>query len=247
MTELTPFEHEKYKRQMQLPGFGLEAQRRLKSSAVLVTRLGGLGGPTALALAAAGVGKLVIAHGGALTPSNLNRQILMRGDGVGRPRAPQAEETLRRFAPDLEVVTYSQDVSDDCVAEWVSQVDVACATTPTFREHYILNRECVRQGKPLVHGGMNGMEGQLTTMIPGRTPCVECLVPETPDWWDPAGFGVLAAVPGCLGNLMALEAIKVITGFGEPLAGIMLTMDLEVGTFGRYSVSRRADCPVCGG
>jgi molybdopterin/thiamine biosynthesis adenylyltransferase len=190
---------------------------------------------------------MVIAHGGTVTLSNLNRQILMRGDGIGRPRAPLAKETLLRFNPDLEVIAYGERVSDDNVADWVSQVDVVCATAPSFEEHFILNRECVRQLKPMIHGGMNGMEGQLTTIIPGRTPCVECIVPEAPDWWDWRGFGVIGAVSGMLGNMTALEAIKLITGFGEPLAGVMLTYDSEDMTFGRYNIERRPDCPVCGG
>jgi molybdopterin/thiamine biosynthesis adenylyltransferase len=214
---------------------------------VLVTRLGGYGGPTAFALACAGVGKLVIAHGGKVKPSNLNRQILMRGDGIGSPRAPQAEETLRRFNPDLEIVAYSENVTEDNVADWVGQVDVVCATSPTFVEHYILNRECWRQGKPLIHGGMDSMEAQLTTIVPPDTPCVECIVPETPDWWHSQGFGVLATVPGMLANMAAMEAIKMITGYGEPLAGVMVTFDAEDTTFGRYKLEKRADCPVCGG
>lgn len=243
---LTDWEVEKYKRQIMLPGFGPEAQEKLKAAAVLVTRLGGLGGPTALWLAAAGVGKLVIAHGGKVTPSNLNRQILMRGDGVGEPRAPQAEETLRRFNPDLELVTYCSDAKPENVTEWVGQVDVVCDTTPDFRERLLLNAECVRQGKPLVDSGMNGMEAQLSVFHPPDTPCLQCLVPEVPDWWDPMGFGVLGALPGALGAFTALEVIKVLTGYGEPLKGKLLVFDGEDMTFNKYAIHRRPDCPVCG-
>jgi len=243
---LTDWEIEKYKRQIMLPGFGREAQEKLKASAALVTRLGGLGGPTALWLAAAGIGKLVIAHGGRLTPSNLNRQILMRGDSVGQPRAPQAEETLRRFNPDLELVTYSADVRPENVAEWVGQVDIVCDTTPDFRERLWLNAECVRQGKPLVDSGMNGMEAQLSVFHPPATPCLQCLVPEVPDWWDPLGFGVLGAVSGALGALTALEVVKVLTDYGEPLKGKLLVFDSEDMTFNKYVIHRRPDCPVCG-
>jgi len=247
LVELTDFEREKYKRQIQIEGFGEDGQRKLKGSSVLVTRAGGLGGPTCFALASAGVGRLVVAHGGKLTPSNLNRQILMRGDSIGQPRAPQARETLLRYNPDMEVIAYDANVTDDNVAEWVSQVDVVCATTPVFEEHFILNRECWRQGKPLIHSGMNGMEAQLTTIIPPLTPCVECLVPEVPDWWHWQGFGVLAATPASLGSLVALEAIKVLTGFGQPLAGRLLAYDTEDMTFATYNIAKREGCPVCGG
>jgi len=244
--ELTDWERDKYRRQIQIEGFGEEAQLRLKSSAALVTRLGGLGGPTAMYLAMAGIGKLVVAHGGTVTPSNLNRMLLMRGDGVGKPRAPQARETLLRLNPDCEVIAIPEDAAEANVADWVAQVDIACDTTPRFEERFLLNRECWRQGKPLVDSGMNGMEAHLTTIIPGQTPCLECLVPEVPEWWDPLGFGVLGAVPGALGCLTALEAIKVLTGYGEPLAGVLLTLDAEDLTFDRLAISRRPDCPVCG-
>lgn len=243
---LTDWELEKYKRQIQIPGFGTEAQEKLKQSAALVTRVGGLGGPTALWLAAAGIGKLVIAHGGKVTPSNLNRQILMRGDGVGKPRAPQARETLLRFNPDLQVVAYEADVREDNVVELVSQVDIVCDTTPDFRERLLLNAECWRQGKPMVDSGMDGMEAQITTIIPPHTPCLQCRIPQVPDWWDPLGFGVLGALPGAFGGLTALEAIKVLTGYGDTLAGWLLVCDGEDMTFSRYEIARRPDCPVCG-
>jgi len=245
--ELSEWELGKYKRQIQIPGFGVEAQRKLRNSAALVTRLGGLGGPTALWLAAAGIGKLVIAHGGNVTPSNLNRQILMRGDGVGKPRALQARETLLRFNPDLEVVAHQADPDETNVGEWVSQADIVCDSTPDFRERLILNRECWRQGKPMIDSGMNGMEAQLTAIVPPETPCLQCLVPEVPDWWDPAGFGVFGALPGSLGALTALEAAKVLTGYGEPLKGKLLLYDAEDMTFSKYAIHRRPDCPVCGG
>ena len=247
MQALTDWEREKYRRQIQIEGFGEEAQTKLKNSAALVTRLGGLGGPTALYLAMAGIGKLVIAHDGTVTPTNLNRMILMSHEGLGQPRAPQAKEAIHRLNPDCEVIALAENASAANVAELVGQVDIACDTTPRFEERFLLNRECWRQGKPLVDSGMDGMEAHLTTIIPGRTPCLECFVPEAPDWWDPLGFGVLGAVPGALGCLTALEAIKVLTGYGEPLAGVLLTFDAEDLTFNRYQLQKRPDCPVCGG
>lgn len=246
MLDLTEFELEKFKRQVQIPGFGPEAQRKLKNSAALVTRLGGLGGPTALWLAAAGIGKLVIAHDGNVTPSNLNRMILMRGDGIGQPRAPQARETLLRFNPDLEVIAYEANADGANAAQWVAQVDIVCSTTPDFGERLALNRECWRQGTPMISSGMNGMEAQITAVIPPDTPCLACLVPEVPDWWDPLGFGVLGALPGSLAGLTALEAVKVLTGYGRPLGGRLLVYDGEDMTFDVYATHRRPDCPVCG-
>lgn len=247
LLELTEWDLEKYKRQIQMPGFGEEAQQKLKNSAVLITRIGGLGGPTAFWLAAAGVGKLVIAHGGRLTPSNLNRQILMRGDGVGEPRAPQGKETLLRFNPDLEVVAYEANASEENAEEWVAQVDLVCDTSPDFGERLLLNRHCWRQGKPMIDSAMNGMEATLTALVPPDPPCLQCFVPEVPEWWDPMGFGVLGAHSGSLGALTAIEAVKVLTGFGEPLKGKLLVYDTEDMSFDKYDLHRRPDCPVCGG
>jgi len=193
------------------------------------------------------VGKLVIAHGGNVTPSNLNRQVLMRADGVGQPRVDQAVETLRRFTADTEIIGYAADASDENAAGWVEQVDVVCDTSPDFAERLILNRECWRQGKVLVDSGMNGMECQLTVVKPPNTPCLQCLVPEVPDWWDPKGFGVLGAVSGALAAMTALEAVKMITGYGTPLLGRMLTFDTEDMTFQTFDLHRRPGCPVCGG
>jgi molybdopterin/thiamine biosynthesis adenylyltransferase len=243
---LSESELEKYKRQIQIPGLGEEGQEKLKAASVLVTRVGGLGGPTALWLAAAGVGKIVIAHDGAVTPSNLNRMILVRGDGVGKPRAPQMKETLNRFNPDLEVVAVNDNATQENVAELVGQVDVVCDTTPHFGERLLLNKECWRQGKPMVDAGMNGMEAQLTTIIPPNSPCLACRVPVVPEWWHPLGFGVLGAVAGSLGALAAAEVVKLITGYGELLVGRLLSYDAEDMTFSVYDIHKRPGCEVCG-
>lgn len=247
MLNLTEHELEKYKRQIMIAGFGVEAQVKLKNSAALVTRVGGLGGPTALYLAAAGIGKLLIAHGGKVTPSNLNRMILARGDGEGQPRMPQMVETLQRFTPDVEVIGIGEDAREDNVAGWIEQVDIVCPTTPDFGERLILNAEAWRQGKPLIDAGMSGMEAQLTTIIPGETACLQCRVPEKPDWWHPLGFGVLGALSASLGCFAALEAIKVLTGYGTTLAGTLLVYDGEEMEFNKYELTPREGCPVCGG
>ena len=247
MIELTEFEVEKYKRQIMQVGFGEEGQRRLKGASALVTRVGGLGGPVALYLAIAGIGKLLIAHGGTLTPSNLNRQILMRGDGIGQPRLPQAVETLKRIAPECEVIGFDANADDTTAPEWVSQVDLVCDSTPTFEERFALNRACWKLGKPMFDCGMNGMEAQLSLLVPGETPCLQCYCPETPDWWQPLGFPVIGAVSGMLGCVTALEAIKLITGCGETIKGKLLTIDLDDLTISKFNLVKRPDCPVCGG
>lgn len=245
VSSLTDFEREKYRRQIMIPGFGEEAQEKLKAASALVMRVGGLGGPMALWLAAGGIGRLLLAHAGKLTPSNLNRQILMRGDSIGQPRAPQAAETILRFNPDCHVEAIGEEPTPERVEEWVSQVDIVCLATPDFRERHWLSDACVKLRKPMVFAGMDDMEAQLTTMVPGQTPCVRCLMPEVPEWWEPYGFPVLGAVPGSLGALAAIEAIKVITGFGTPLLGKLLLYDCADMTFTTYEIHRDPNCPAC--
>lgn len=246
MSNLTDFEREKYRRQIIIPGFGEEAQEKLKASSAMVMRVGGLGGPIALWLAAAGVGRLLLAHAGKLTTSNLNRQILMRGDGIGQPRAPQAAETIRRFNPDCEVMAIGDEPTPQRVEEWVAGVDIVCSATPDFAERHWISDACVKLGKPMVFAGMSDMEAQLTTMVPGQTPCVRCLMPEVPEWWEPLGFPVLGAVSGSLGALAAIEAIKMLTGFGVPLLGKLLVYDCADMTFATYDIARDPNCPACG-
>jgi molybdopterin/thiamine biosynthesis adenylyltransferase len=246
MVELGDRDCELYKRQIQMPGFGEEAQRKLKNSSALVTRCGGLGGPTALYLAMSGFSKLLLAHSGKLTWSNLNRQILMRYDFVGKPRADCMSELFDRLRPECEVIAISADANEETAREWVSQVDVVCDCSPSFEERYALNQACVELRKPMIEAAMYGMEGNLTTIIPGETPCLKCIYPEQPEWWEVYGFPVLGSVSAALGCLAAIEALKVVTGFGEPLAGKMLAYDADNMEFLKFPIQRRPDCPVCG-
>ncbi|HID08007.1 MAG TPA: HesA/MoeB/ThiF family protein, partial [Armatimonadetes bacterium] len=205
MVELTPRDREKYRRQMMIPGFGEETQRRLKNSSALVTRAGGLGGPVALYLAMAGIGRLVVAHGGNVTWSNLNRQILMSHDWVGKPRADKIRESILSMNPDVDLTVIAEDPNDENVDEWVAGVDIVCDCPPTFEERFALNRAIVRHRKPMIEAAMNSMEAHLTVIVPGETPCLACLYPGFPDWWSGTEFPVLGAVSGALGCLAAIE------------------------------------------
>lgn len=226
---LTEFEREKYKRQMMLPGFGEQAQEKLRGSTALVTRCGGLGGPIALYLACAGIGKLIVAHAGETTPSNLNRQILQTADSVGQPRVISLERKLREMNPDVEIVPVSDYLNSLEVARpYVEQADIVCDATPDFAERYALNDAAIEFNKPIVEAAMNSMEAHLTVLVPGRTPMLRELYPEAPPTWQVYGFPVLGALSGSLGCLAAIEAIKVLTGWGQPLVGRMLVYDAEV-------------------
>src|SRR5262245_13839270 len=234
-----------YEWQIWVDDFGEDGQERLKNSAVLVSRIGGLGGIVAYQLAAAGIGKLVLAHAGTLKPSDLNRQILMTHAGLGQSRVAQAARRLNELNPRLQVVPVAENLSESNAAALVEQVDLIVDCAPLFEERYLMNREAVRQNKPLVECAMYDLEGSLTTIVPGRTPCLACLYPTRPPAWK-REFPVFGAVAGTVGCMAAMEAIKVLAGFGEPLLGRMVTFDLRDMTFARREVCRNPACAVCG-
>jgi len=242
---LTPTELERYSRQMMLPNFGELAQKRLKSATVLVTGVGGLGGTAALYLAVAGVGRLILVRGGDLRLDDMNRQILMTDDWVGKPRVFKAKETLEAINPEIQVEVVHDYITPDNVDSLVQSADMALDCAHNFTERNLLNESCVRWRKPMVEAAMDGMEAYLTTIIPGVTPCLSCLFPEKPEW-DRRAFAVLGAVSGTLACLTALEAIKLITGFSQPLLSQLLTIDLNRMEFAKRRSQRDRACPVCG-
>ncbi len=241
---LTDAERERYQWQLWAPGFGEEGQRRLKGASVLVSRVGGVGGCVAYQLAAAGVGRLVLAHAGNLRLNDLNRQLLMTAEGVGTPRAGLAARRLRELNPTIQIEAIAENVSVANVERLVDGVDVVAACAPTFAERLLMNRAAVRQGKPLVDCAMYDLQCQLTTVVPGRTPCLACLYPAEPPHWK-RQFPVFGAVSGVVGSLGAVEVIKVLAGLGEPLLGQMLLCDLGSMTFQKVAIKRRPDCPTC--
>jgi len=238
-------EIDRYRRQIMLPGFGEAAQEKLKASTVLVTGVGGLGGTAALYLAVAGVGRLILVRGGDLQRDDLNRQVLMTDDWVGKPRVFKAQQTLAALNPDIAIEAICEYVTPDNVYRLVRSADLALDCAFDFQERDLLNAACVTWGKPMIEAAMNAMEAYLTTIVPGQTPCLTCLFPEKPVW-DRWGFGVLGAVSGTLACLTALEAIKLITGLGEPLRGYLLTMDLARAEFAKRHAYHDPNCPICG-
>jgi molybdopterin/thiamine biosynthesis adenylyltransferase len=244
MPPLTSDEQLRYQWQLWVRGFGEEGQRRLKSASVLVSRIGGVGGSVALQLAAAGIGQLVIAHAGNLRLDDLNRQTLMTTDWIGKPRVESARRRLRELNPLTEIEIVNENVTDANAAGLVSRCDLVVGAAPLFTERLLLNREAVRQRRPLVDCAMYELEGRLTTVLPGTTPCLACLYPEPPPNWK-REFPVFSAVAATVGSLAAMEAIKVLAGLGEPLAGQMLIFDLRDMSFQKVAIARRPDCAVC--
>lgn len=246
MAKLTDEEKATYEWQMWVPDFGEAGQEKLKDATALVSRTGGLGGPLCYNLASAGFGKIVIAHGGNVKHSDLNRQLLMTHNWLGKPRAESGPRRLKELNPRLEVESIPENVSPENAADLVGKVDIVFDCAPLFIERFSMNKECVRQNKPMIEAAMYDMEGQVTTIIPGKTPCLACIYPEDPPRWK-RQFPVFGAVSAMAAAIAAIEGIKVIAGFGETLAGTLLYYDSRDMSFQRIPVARRPDCPVCGG
>lgn len=248
MPELPPLTEEErsvYEWQMWVPGVGEEGQRKLKDASVLVSRVGGLGGLVALELAAAGVGRLVLAHGGHLKASDLNRQLLQTHDQLGRPRMESIMRRLGELNPRCDIVGVPKNVSPCNADELVQQADIVVSAAPLFEERLALNAAAFRAGKPMVECAMHTLEASVTTFVPGTTGCLACYVPEVPHTWK-RQFPVFGAVSGTAACIGAMEVIKLITGVGETLAGMLLSMDLGTMRFRQVRLPKRPGCPVCG-
>ncbi len=244
--QLMQNELERYRRQLMLRGFTVEHQQRLKNSTALVAGIGGLGGTAALYLAVAGIGRLVMVHAGNLTLSNMNRQVLMKSSRIGKSRVVQAKKTIQEINPEVEIVVHDERITGDNVERLLRGAQIVLSARPNFQERRILNRACVEQFVPMVEAAMNGMEGYIFNVIPKAVSCMHCVYPEDDPGWEETGFPVLGAVSGMLGCMMALEAIKLLTGFGKPLLSQMLvfnTVDME---FRKVNIPKDDHCPVCG-
>jgi molybdopterin-synthase adenylyltransferase len=237
----------RYARQIGLDGFGPEGQQRLRNSHVAVSRCGGVGGTVAMHLARAGVGQLTIAHGGTIELEALNRMPLAFTEDVGRPASDVHAGTIARINPDVRLHPIHSNITEHNVVDFVRDADVIVDGAPLFEERYLMNREAVRQKRPLVTGAMYATEGCVTTIVPGETPCFACLNPASPDYWNTIYvFPAISPVPAMVGAVMAMEVIKLITGCGEPLYNKLWFFDMHTNISSRISVRRRSDCEVCG-
>ena len=242
---LTDEERAIYEWQLWVPGFGEAGQKKLRNASVMISRCGGLGGVVAYELAAAGVGKLVLAHAGNVKPSDLNRQLLMTYDGLGGSRIESARRRLLALNPRLEIVAVGENISEANAEALVAQADVIVDCAPVFEERFAMNRQAVEQGKPIVECAMYDLEATITSIVPGRTPCLACVTPTKPPAWK-REFPVFGAVSGTVGCMGAMEAIKLIAELGEPLLGRMLRFDLRDMSFQSFKIHRNPDCGVCG-
>lgn len=231
--------------QMWSPGFGEEGQRKLKGASVMVSRCGGLGSVVAYELAAAGVGHLVLAHAGNVKPSDLNRQLLMTHDWLGKPRIESVERRLLELNPRLKITAVGENVNADNVERLVGLTDVVVDAAPLYEERLAMHDEALRQGKPFVECGMFDLKAVITSIRPGGKPCLRCLIPEVPPAWK-REFPVFGAVSGTVACMGAMEAIKIISGIGEPLYGRLVEIDLRTMRFREMQYPADEQCPYCG-
>lgn len=241
---------QRYARHLILPDIGAEGQRKLLDASVLAIGAGGLGSPIAMYLAAAGVGKLGVIDFDRVDITNLQRQILHTTADIGRPKVESAVEHLRSINPTIEVVGHDALLTSDNAFEILGGYDVIVDGSDNFPVRYLVNDATQILGKPLVYGSIYQWEGQATVFLPGRdSPCYRCLFPEPP----PPGTvpscaegGVFGVLPGIVGSIQAAEAIKLITGVGEPLVGHLLIFDSHQMEFTKVKVRWDPECPVCG-
>ena len=245
---LGPEQKQRYSRHLLIPEVGAAGQQRLLESKALFIGAGGLGSPAALYLAAAGVGTIGIVDFDVVDLSNLQRQILHTNDRVGERKAESARKTIEALNPDVNVVTYEEMLVADNVDRIIHGYDVIIDGTDTFETRYLLNDAAVAKSIPVIHASVFRFEGQLTTFIPYEGPCYRCLYPTPPPPELAPGCsvaGVLGVVPGIMGMLQANEALKVLLGIGDTLAGRLLLFDALDSTFTELKLRRDPACPVC--
>ena len=241
--ELTPHEWIRYARQIGPGVLAPEGQLRLKRATALVSRVGGVGGPAALSLVAAGVGRLIFAHGGCLEWPDLNRQILGDEAGVDEPRAGRFAERLRAMNAQVEVEAIAHEPDDDEALDLARRSDIVLSCAPTFDERLRLNRAALQAGVPLIDAAQWGLSASVIAVDPGRTACLECVYPQQPPF-EPF-FPVLGAIAMLAGGLAALEAVKILAGAGRPAFGRMWMIDGYQGRTSIVDLARRRDCPSC--
>jgi len=246
---LTQTEVERYSRQLVLPELGRQGQEKLKGSAVVVVGAGGLGIPTSVYLTAAGVGRIGIVDEDEVEKSNLHRQTIYTEEDVGMPKARVAAERLRRVNPHVSVEPHEARLSSANAMEILKGYDVVVDCTDNFPARYLINDACVLLGKPDVYASIFRFDGQASVFQASSGPCYRCLFPEPPPpetVQDCAVAGVLGVLPGIMGSIQAVEAMKLVLGQGEPLLGRLLLFNATDMTFNELRFKKNPDCPVCG-
>lgn len=239
---LSQNERERYSRQIML--FGEEGQERLKDATIFIAGAGGLGSPISIYLAVAGVGRLILVDKDTVERTNLNRQILHHDRDIGRKKTASAEERLRAINPDIAVEVVDTTIDETNMHELVGDADGIVDAMDNFPTRYLLNRIALEKKIPLFHGAIRGLYGQATTVLPGKTACLQCTFPHPP---PKEVFPVVGVTPGFIGMVQATEVVKYLVGTGELLANRLLLWDGERAVVEEVTLEQNPSCEVCGG
>lgn len=249
-SKFTETELNRYARHIVLREIGGPGQKKLKQARVLVIGAGGLGAPALQYLAAAGVGTIGVVDDDIVENANLQRQVIHRDEDIGKPKVFSAQAAMLAQNPMVVVKPYHRRLTDEIAADLFADFDVVLDGTDNFETRYLTNRVAVQLGKPLISGALAQWEGQISVFDPAHdAPCYQCIFPEAPaEGLAPscAEAGVIGPLPGVIGSMMAVEAIKLITDAGAPLRGEMLIYDALYGETRKIRLSCRPDCPICG-
>jgi molybdopterin/thiamine biosynthesis adenylyltransferase/rhodanese-related sulfurtransferase len=246
---MTAEQRDRYSRHTLLPEVGVDGQLKLLNAKVLLLGAGGLGAPTALYLAAAGIGTMGLVDDDVVDASNLQRQVIHNTERIGEPKTASARTTIEALNPDVEVVEYRMRLDASNILDVIRDYDVIVDGADNFPTRYLLNDASVRLRKPVVSASILSFDGQISTFVPFEGPCYRCLYPTPP----PAELapscsanGVLGVMAGTMGTLQANEVIKLVLGVGDPLVGRLLLYEALGTRFTELKVRRDPDCPICG-
>lgn len=239
----------RYSRQILLPQMDISGQEKLLNARVLIIGLGGLGSPAAMYLAAAGVGELVLNDYDQVDLSNLQRQIVHGTENIGEPKTESARKALARLNPETRIATLPHRLEGEELEEAIAAVDVVLDCSDNFATRFAVNAACVKYRKPLVSGAVIRFEGQLAVFTPDQpdSPCYNCLYPDRGELAESCvRTGVIAPLPGIVGSMQALEAIKLLAGIGAPSRGSLLLFDGLSLEWHRIALRKNPQCPTCG-
>lgn len=247
---MNKLQSERYSRHILLKELGMAGQEKILAAHALVIGAGGLGSPACYYLASAGIGKISLVDDDTVDLSNLQRQILHTTNRVGQPKALSGKTTLGQINPDVEVIALSERPDESRLYELIQNVSVVLDCTDNFATRHIINRVCVASRRPLVSGAALQFDGQVSVydMRQDDAPCYSCLFPADQPFTDrkAAQYGVFAPIVGIIGTIQAAEALKLIVGMGESLAGAVLILNGLRMEWTRIQLERNPDCPVCG-
>ncbi|MEM2272619.1 MAG: HesA/MoeB/ThiF family protein [Candidatus Bathyarchaeia archaeon] len=243
-TELTEYDLIRYDRQIRINGFGVEGQRRLKKATILVAGAGGLGFPISVYLAAAGIGTIRIIDADIVELDNLNRQLLHWDKDIGRRKVDSAREKLRQINPTINVEVYDEKITDENALTLIDGADAVVDALDNYETRLALNKACIEKKIPFFHGAVHGFVGQATTIIPGETACLRCIIPTPPPKHDI--FPILGPIAGTIGSIQATETIKYLVGVGDLLKNKLLFYDGLYMDFSIIEIKRNLKCPDCG-